>query len=255
MTPSEYAYVHRPWSACDYLCRYYTERTTNFDVVFSVLRLATKYEVPYFRRHAISIFSAIFPSDVDGLSQRYEYTSVRRMNAPIHHMAVQVLLVSGELRLSSMLPCIHYILATQALTDLLDGVMTSGGRHLELPWNLKRVCLLGRARLVSAYHSQLSLVLRSDPAELQSCNAGGSCKATTCDIATRLSLSFSERDCALLIPGRALFQRPGSRICEPCRARLVAQWDSEIALIWNELPSYFELPSWLGLPSENAHTS
>jgi hypothetical protein len=225
-------------------------------VVFSVLRLATKYEVSYFRRHTISIFSAIFPSDIDGWSQRFESTS-GRMDVIRPHMAVQLLLVSGELRLSSMLPSIHYILATQALMDLLDGVITSDGRHLELPWNLKRACLLGRARLVSAYHSRLLSVLRSDPAELQSCNAGGSCKATTCAIATRLNLRFPQRSCALVRPGRTWFQNlsPGVHFCEPCTLRLVAQWDSEIKVIWNELPSYFELPPWGELPSEDAHTS
>jgi hypothetical protein len=179
------------------------------------------------------------------------------MNIPRPHMAVQLLLVSGELRLSSMLSYIHYVLATQALTDLLDVsllsvVNTSNSRGTSNALVFWDAPALSPHIIASCYQCSDSTLPRCNLALLV-----GAAKPRLVMFAIQLSLSFPQRSCALVRPGRTLFQKlpPGSRFCELCTVRSVAQWDSDITLVWNKLPSYFELPPWWELPSEDAHTS
>jgi hypothetical protein len=234
-------------------CRYYSERTKEFRVVLSVLRLAIKYDAPYFRDHALATFSTQFPTTWD---EWHRSCANLNMDLTRNQMAVQLVTLTAEIPLQYMLPSALLILSTGApVINILDGTPFDDGTRIELPWPVKRQCLLGRSQLLSAQRAQLfPLLERFGAGAIKSkCAFKNRCRADALNFIKMLNKNSASEPLNLLKPrwGGFMFKTTdgGSRslFCDRCSDVLAPLYHQQCALIWDKLPSYFDLPSWAEL--------
>jgi hypothetical protein len=165
-------------------------------------------------------------------------------------MAVQLVHLTAELPLQRMLPSALLLLSTGApLIDIIQGTPFDDGSRIELPWLVKRQCLLGRGELFSAYRTQLyPLLERFAAGQIASkCTLQrGVCKGNALSYIKALNASTAVGTVNILKPGRLAWHWAGHRtvFCDSCRDVLEPLYHQQCAAIWEKLPTYFDLPSW-----------
>jgi hypothetical protein len=219
-------------------------------VVLSVLRLATKYDAPYFRDHALGVLSAQFPTTWDA---RYRsYMADPPLQFTRNATAVHLVNLSSELPLQRMLPSALLLLSTGArLLNILDGTPMEDGRRVEMSWAFKSLCLLGRGKIISAHRAHIYPLLERFRAGIikSDCLLNGSCKTAVSTLIRDFDASTDTGSVNLLKPARLmLFKSVVDGRCPPfcnrCCDVLEPLYHQQCALIWEKLPSYFDLPSW-----------
>jgi len=76
--------MKRGWETNQTL-RYYDVRTTSkFSVVAGILRLSTKYQVPYLRKRAISHLTTMFPSSLQDFQENRKLQPICGKTWPLH---------------------------------------------------------------------------------------------------------------------------------------------------------------------------
>jgi hypothetical protein len=165
-------------------------------------------------------------------------------------MAVQLVHLTAELPLQRILPSALLLLSTGApLVDIVKGTSFDDGSRIELPWLVKRQCLLGRGKLLSAYRTQLyPLLERFAAGQIGSKCAlqRGVCQATALSYIKALNASTAVGAINILKPGRLAWRWAGHQavFCDSCRDVLEPLYHQQCTVIWEKLPSYFDLPSW-----------
>jgi hypothetical protein len=230
-------------------CRYYAKRTKELRVVLSVLRLATKYDAPYFRDHAFEVLSAQFPTTWD--ARQRSYVADPSLLLTRNYVAVHLVNLSSELPLQQMLPSALLLLSTGApLVDILDGTPMEDGSRVELSWPMKSLCLLGRGKIFSAVREHIYPLFERFSAGIirTECLRNGSCKTSVPALIRGLDKNTDKWAQNLLKPARTaiIWTLDGHRpmFCNRCLDGLEPLYNQQCALMWEKLPAYFDLPSW-----------
>jgi hypothetical protein len=131
---------------------YYDVRVTSkFSVVAGILRLSTKYQVPYLRKRAISHLTTMFPSSLQDFQENRNSSPYAAKLGHYTGLAMEVVNLAKECRLPMLLPISMYYCAVMRLEHILDGVVMAGddgaSRKIDLDWPEKRAIILGKRAL------------------------------------------------------------------------------------------------------------
>ena len=207
---------------------------THLPVIAGVLRLSTKYDVQYLRIRAMQHLLTTYPTTLADWKER----DTKRTVPAIDNTPFAVLLLAREFDLPWLLPSVMYCICSHPIEKTLDGVSWHGS-HLDLPWNDKRLCLIGRSNLLKQQNKD-AVDMAKVPGDEVECQ-GSSCAATRiksaeilCDWGVAGILDFAEDNVALFDSG----------LCKPCQSAFTGQCALASENMWQAMPGMFELPSW-----------
>jgi len=214
-------------------------RTTSFMLIAAILRLAAKYNVEYLHQCAFRQLASLYPTTLDAWDKRVD-NAIEVFEA----RPFAVLRLAKETGHTSLLPACMYLCADSInLNDILDGLASVDGKHIELEWAEKRACLRARQNLLLALRSRIFKFLMStiDPP--------GHCTSPTfCDSAKYKWIRSLEASLNNGSPGVFSLKFPwsafGQTVCENCFRTAQAHSNQQRQAIWDELPGFFDLPSW-----------
>ncbi|KAJ7633425.1 hypothetical protein DFH06DRAFT_1004367 [Mycena polygramma] len=212
--------------------------TKDFLLIAAILRLSTKYNVDFLRRRALAHISSLYPTTLQEWDQRKD-TAMEVFNA----RPFAVLLLAKETGHQALLPACMYLCADSVdINDILDGLTSIDGKHLELDWPDKRSCIRGRQNLLLALRAEVFAFLTGS-LTIHNCTS-----VQRCDSAKLRWLQSLEASLGNGCPGifSIKFPWPSFRkaVCENCYCASYANSNQQRQLIWDKLPSYFDMPPW-----------
>lgn len=202
--------------------------------------MSTKYDVQYLRQRALRHLTSVFPTTLAEWDQRYNSTLEVFTERPL-----LVVLLARETNLSELLPAALFSCSwVTDINDILAGVTSSvDGSHVELCWEDKKACLRARPRLLAVQRTRIFGFLLGNVTT--DCQSSGSC-----DSGRLKWLRHREQKLA----GGAIPQHPfvakfkwdgfGKDVCHSCLTASQSSFDSARQALWDDLPSFFDLPSW-----------
>ena len=203
-----------------------------------MLRMSTKYQVSSLRRRAIDGLLRWYPPTLE------EYNCLLASSIPLHDYPRHVLVanVAQETDVPVLLPtALLLCCATADAHTLYDGIECDGFRYLLTEAN-KRALFLGRPRLSHAARSRTQAFFWNPSFR----NTMGECHRVACNQFCEIySRTMDAKDDPWINPFRQVFWKP---VRTSCCASCVSSWQikhqQECREVWDELPSYFDLPSW-----------
>ncbi|KAF6759108.1 hypothetical protein DFP72DRAFT_1064071 [Ephemerocybe angulata] len=238
---------------------YNIRKPISFDMVKALIKMGTKYDIGQLRQEGFLRMRMEFPSCL------LEYELVHfpphgRSNVwkSIEYrsgVAFEVANFAFEHELTEILPTCYFFCITTHRDDLLDGIVEAG-RRVELSPTVQRICLAGLKKLGKRYNTAFSWVDKfdGDNAEVAAyphCDNPDDCltngKPLICALwRPQKSLAYMLYPWSKLRP-RLEILHSGFNICASCLDGVEDTVDFSAEQIWNDLPSYFGLPSWKDL--------
>ncbi|EAU93681.1 hypothetical protein CC1G_12279 [Coprinopsis cinerea okayama7 len=223
---------------------------TTLDIVGSVLRLATKYDVRYLRIRALNHLVSTYPTTLAGWKNR---DSTRTIPS-IENTPFAALNLATEFDLPWLVPSIVYCICSHDLAKTLDGCDWQGGR-VELSWADKRLCINARNKLLLVQNAHaLSIVkhARAPPnpaANPDEDDASPKCTSTTGDGCHQIRLRCAD---ILTRWGTAGFldffdeqyDAFASSFCKVCLDAFREKQEGAVQEMWSRLPRMMDLPGW-----------
>ncbi|KAJ7162302.1 hypothetical protein C8R46DRAFT_903935 [Mycena filopes] len=215
--------------------------TKDFLLIAAILRLSTKYNVDFLRRRALAHVSSLYPTTLKEWDQRQD-TAMEVFNA----RPFAVLLLAKETGHQALLPACMYLCADSVdIDDILDGLKSIDGKHIELDWSDKRACIRGRQNLLLALRSEVFAFLTGSLA-IPNCASPQRCDSSKLRWLQSLEASLGNG-----CPGifSIKFPWPSFRkaVCDNCYSASYTNSNQQRQLIWDKLPSYFDMPPWAEL--------
>src|ERR1700761_2854015 len=133
--------------------RYYDPpETKDFLMIAAILRLSTKYNVEFLRRRTLAQIAPLYPTTLPEWNQRQARArDVEVFNA----RPFAVFLLAKETGNHALLPmCMYFCACTVDINNILDGLKSIDGKHIEFEWVDKRACIRGRQNLILALRSE-----------------------------------------------------------------------------------------------------
>ncbi|KAJ7188732.1 hypothetical protein C8R46DRAFT_1341417 [Mycena filopes] len=216
-----------------------------FPVLASVVRLSRKYLFERLLNAAVDRLTFEYPTKFEdyeaqtGEGEKHSFTCI--LSYPgIHY---DVITLARENNLLSVLPCAYYRATPRlAQDDLFDGIPRGDGTTATLLPIDQRRCVLGRQRLTLA--------------QVEPGNTFGWLQAgrspENCPDAEKCNAKRKSALCRTLLNGKlvALTRRvktEGWNECVPCKQELEASIVPGRRRMWQELPSFYDLPPWAEL--------
>ncbi|KAF7297451.1 Glutamine amidotransferase type-1 domain-containing protein [Mycena indigotica] len=217
---------------------YNPPETTSFTLIAAVLRLSTKYNVDFLRRRALAHISSLYPTTLQDWEQRRD-NAIEVFNA----RPFAVFQLAKETGHEALLPACMYLCAdTVDINDILDGLKSIDGKHIELDWLDKRACIRGRQNLLLALRAEVFGFL-TGTLKIPNCT-----NTARCDSAKLRWLQSLEASLGNGCPGIFSIKFPWSSfrkaICEVCYTASYQDSMHHRQTIWDNLPSYFDMPPW-----------
>ncbi|KAJ6593481.1 hypothetical protein B0H19DRAFT_1090540 [Mycena capillaripes] len=211
--------------------------------IAALIRLGRKYDFRNLFDLAVGRLTFENPTtlaEYDGLMPadgKYETTRILHYHGVLYDMVT----VARENSILSALPCAYYRALyyhnRSSVTHLLDGISRGDGTSSSLAPIDQRRCLVGCEKLIRA-QTQEGYTL----GWLRSWDADGCIDPVGC---TKWRASMLRKYFDMLtVWAFTPFNRIGSPLCEPCNKHLKASVVGGRKKVWEELPSFFELPSW-----------
>ncbi|KAF9042439.1 hypothetical protein BJ165DRAFT_1312882, partial [Panaeolus papilionaceus] len=116
---------------------------TTIQILRGILRLSTKYDVPYLRRRSILHLESTFPTSLPAWKNR---TETRTLDA-IDNTPFAALQLAREMSVDWVIPAILYCVSSHPLDKVLDGT-TFEGEEVDLAWGDKKMCVVRRRELL-----------------------------------------------------------------------------------------------------------
>ncbi|OSD07263.1 hypothetical protein PYCCODRAFT_1402743 [Trametes coccinea BRFM310] len=226
----------------------------DFYRVAGVLRLATKYFIPYLRREAICHLMKIWPYTLEGHDRFVE----RAVNAPLvddmtypYVHPLHVLNLARETHVSIIIPSALYFLSLYCLSDILKADHPKlRVEHPSRPSSELSAHDLEKYTLM--FQHRINVVL-----DFIRQQCGGRAPAKTCQgqpglcqkafnrLGSKLSRSWVVRTGPLHYTVQAIDELTDDpNVCRPCRRAFRADVVALRERIWEGLPGIVGLPSW-----------
>jgi len=215
---------------------------TTLDIVTSVLRLATKYDVAYLRSRALAHLLSTYPTTLEGWKAR---DTVRTIPG-VENTPFAALSTATEFDLPWLVPSIVYCISSHDMAKTLDGAEWADGT-LELSWADKKRCLVARNRILITQNAHALNIIKSRlpaaGADQPPCTeeTPGECAETRmkcADILTRWGtagfLDFWDEQAPVM----------AKSFCPACLQSFEALQQRTVAALWEELPKFCGLPEW-----------
>ena len=209
-------------------------------LIVKILRMSTKYQVPALRKRAIDVLLRWYPTTLDAYKEEPTCENpLRDRYAYARH--VMVANVARETDALVLLPTALFLCCASAdASTLYDGMIQDGTYHLLSDRN-KRAVVLGRPRLSHAARTRTHSFLFRPQAR-----GGFECRRTACaDFCNIYTSVLDDKEDPFINPFRRIvWESLGKACCTPC----IQDWmrvNREASLeVWQELPSFFDLPPW-----------
>jgi len=208
----------------------------------AVLCLSTKYEVTYLRTRIIRDLCSTFPTKLDQWRLRDAYLVEYFDWRPL-----AVVLLAKEMDIPAVLPAALCSFTTGLgnLNDILAGTTLPDGSTLSLDRATADLCVVAREQLGSRVRDTLlKSYFEGDAAD--NCQT-----ADHCNMRRINTLRLYEKTPNTLVPHPFLLEmlsfRPNIQmtgVCGACIEEAEATFDDEQNKLWEELPSFFNLPPW-----------
>ncbi|KAJ6581624.1 hypothetical protein B0H19DRAFT_1116050 [Mycena capillaripes] len=216
------------------------QNTLSFPVVAALIRLGRKYDFRKLLDAAVELVMCENPATLEG------YQAPNRAKSIIYYPGIEfdMLALVRENNIQSALPCAYYrVVKTYSQKQLFDGVARTDGTLATLAAVDLRQCNLSREKLITKQLQPgytLGCVLKWDYND--DCTASQKCTKMR-DKALRRSLeSFMVR---------ALYEQTvGDGYCSACKARIQELVAAGLRKTWEDLPDFFDLPSWNELKND-----
>ncbi|KAH9487462.1 hypothetical protein JR316_0001538 [Psilocybe cubensis] len=205
-------------------------------IVEGVLRLSLKYDVQYLRRRALQHLLSTFPTTLEHWKQRDTHRTI----PPVDNTPFAAFRLARQFELTWLLPSILYCISSHPFEKTLDK-STWGSEEITLSWPDKRMCILGRQRIIMKQtQNALKMMKHAHTNAVEGCTSE-MCAATR----QRCAQVLADWDMAGLLD---YFEDNAdmyySGFCARCRAAFKDLCASECQDLWDELPSMFDLPNW-----------
>ncbi|PPQ95021.1 hypothetical protein CVT25_000484 [Psilocybe cyanescens] len=208
---------------------------TELPIVEGVLRLSLKYDVQYLRRRALQHLLSTFPTTLKDWKQR----DTQRTIPPVDNTPFAAFRLARQFDLAWLLPSILYCISSHPFEKTLDR-STWGTEEITLSWPDKRMCILGRQKIVMKQTQNALKMMK-----LASTNVDGCTSEMCASTRQRCAHVLGDWDMAGMLD---YFEDNAdmyfSGFCTQCRVAFKDLCASECQDMWNELPSMFDLPSW-----------
>ena len=209
---------------------------TKFETLAGILRLSTKYEIPYLRHRALRhLDSSVYLNTLQDFDARKSKRTI------LHADALPFLIADlvHEMDLSWLLPMVLYGSCTTSFDDIVTGYIYKGERRL-MSGSQQVVCIKALKPLIKWYRKDILSFLYL--ANVHGCKSSAQCNEG------RLKLVRKYSSVALSNPlwSFSYIFEPVVRkaVCTPC---CIASRDAHLAAreaLWEALPGLFGLPSW-----------
>ncbi|KAJ6616627.1 hypothetical protein B0H10DRAFT_1799065 [Mycena sp. CBHHK59/15] len=217
---------------------YEPAETKDFLLIAAILRLSTKYNVDFLRRRALAHISSLYPTTLQEWDQRKD-TSMEVFNA----RPFAVLLLAKETGHQALLPACMYLCADSVdINDILDGLKSIDGKHLELDWPDKRACIRGRQNLLLALRSEVFAFLTGSLA-IPNCVSPQRCDSSKLRWLQSLEASLGN-GCPGIFSIKFPWVSFRKAVCDNCYTASYTNSNTQRQFIWDKLPSYFDMPPW-----------
>ncbi|PPQ86563.1 hypothetical protein CVT24_007623, partial [Panaeolus cyanescens] len=133
---------------------------TTIQTLRGILRLSTKYDVPYLRRRAILHLESTFPTTLSAWKKRDQTRTLQ----PIDNTPFAALSLAREMGVEWVIPAIHYCVSSHPLEKVLEGT-TFEDERVEVGWDEVRRCVKGRQELIAMQVRAAMGVVKSEPSE------------------------------------------------------------------------------------------
>lgn len=219
--------------------RYYDRNESkDFILIAAVLRLSTKYNVEYLRQRAFHQLSCLYPTTLEAWDHRVD-AAIEIFDA----RPFAVLKLAKETNHPALLPAAMYLCAdSEDINVILDGLDSIDGSHVELDWDEKRACIRARQNLLLALRSRIFRFLLGT-LDVMGCTTPSSCDSSKFKWLRSLEASLNHGS-----PGVFSIKFPWSAfcraVCEVCFSTSQAHSNNQRRALWDELPSFFDLPTW-----------
>jgi hypothetical protein len=217
------------------MSRYMSKVEASLNISASVLRLCTKYDIPFFRQYVVKRFEAAYPSKLDVWDSMDEAAHDEAVVFSI--VAINAAIESG---LRTILPIAVYSVCSLGLEPILDGFVDDDGIHHILSPLHQRAMLLARRDLAIAHAQRtLSAFMKVDNTW---CKTKDKCNAARHQvIIERLPEQKTSLNYLALepVPDAML-----SDLCSLCQTNARMSVGAERIRLWQDLPSIFNLDSW-----------
>ncbi|KAF8207978.1 hypothetical protein K438DRAFT_1962244 [Mycena galopus ATCC 62051] len=193
--------------------------TKDFLLIAAILRLSTKYNVDILRRRALAHISSLYPTTL----QEWDLRKDTAMEA--------------------LLPACMYLCADSiCVDDILDGVSSIDGKHLELDWPDKRACIRGRQNLLIALRSEVFAFLTGS-LQIPNCSSPQRCDSSKLRWLQSLEASLGN-GCPGIFSIKFPWTSFRKAVCDNCYTASFTDSNRQRQRIWDKLPSYFDMPPW-----------
>lgn len=158
---------------------------------------------------------------------------------PVDNTPFAAFRTAKEFDLDWVLPSILYCISSHPIEKTLDHA-TFGAEKIALKWADKRLCVIGRQKLLLNQSQSALQMARTAHSEVEGCT-GETCAATRLHCADVLSSwdmagfldYFEDNACNYY-----------DEFCPACRSAFISSCGNATQQMWDGLPTMFGLPSW-----------
>jgi hypothetical protein len=217
-----------------------------FDNTIALLKLGTKYDVPFLRRMAIDTLSIGFPTSLEAFDQGLPDQPFK---FEVKH-AFTIVNLARQLDVPQLLPAALYIVSMTSIPRILFGYEEENGAkpiHFLSDVNDQFLCLSAREKIFASRQNYASFL--QSPARSAKCTQPLKCEKERHRLHTetlsqmRDPLAFHyfwENDVA------------DSNFCLNCLDGMHPRPEQCREKFWEDLPSFFNLPNWRMLRATSA---
>jgi hypothetical protein len=229
MTPGRFFY-YSPGNVSETLYSFFERGLeTEFRIVAGILRVSTKYDVQYLRQRAISFLTEAYPSTLDAWDRR----ELTRKISGIEHTPFAALQLVEEFGISQALPAVLYCCSMRPIDEILDG------SRVEIGTANRRTCLIAKQKLEEAQRKRVFAFLGAY--QVTACSNPSTCNTRRLEWSARMGLNPKPLARTFDWINFSIY------VCRNCLTFSRASFDEARQKLWEELPGFFNLPSWTQL--------
>ncbi|KAF5336423.1 hypothetical protein D9611_006485 [Ephemerocybe angulata] len=225
---------------------YHTREPIPFNAVAAMVRMGRKYEIAALLEEGRSRLHQDYPSTPPGPvgikpSSNKSIIEQKGLSFLVANLAY-------ECNIASILPNIYFRCVFAGINDILLGKELKNGTRFFLTKEVQFACLIGRDKLQTAYRKNLSWL--NDVGYLPICSAFGQpCRQharakLTAILNSGPRFAFLAEGMDSLVNSITDGETLRQVFCGACYARARASSREARDKFWDDLPSYFNLPSW-----------
>jgi hypothetical protein len=210
---------------------------TEYAAVVGILKLSTKYDIPHLRHSAIAHLSKIYPTTLAEWDQREK--ALRSASYP----PLAVLELVHSMDIPQILPAVFYDCSTQTNEALVDVI--SGSAQMA---NIVRTCLDARQALLKETLTGIYGFLYEGA--LFGCRNHEKCAQARLSWMKEMTFA-SHGGGPLVCAAEVDWTKYEGWSCLFCFHRARKCYLDAREKLWNNLPSFFDLPAWDQLQDQN----